>query len=114
MMNSLNQSFKSSHLERMINYLLVLIFLIQIVLCIIAACLCTNWKNQYLTLFLKFIYFNDTQGAYLTGFISFWYYLQLLNTMIPISLIVSIEMVKYAQGMFMNSDVDMYSHVKDK
>ena len=46
--------------------------------------------------------------------ISFFTYLLLLNTMIPISLIVTLEIVKIGQGLFMSSDVEGYSFVRDK
>lgn len=59
-------------------------------------------------------YLSISYDPNLSGFISFWSYLLLLNTMIPISLVVSIEIVKYAQGFFMNNDIEMFSKVKDK
>lgn len=50
----------------------------------------------------------------LKGFLSFWTYLLLLNTLIPISLIVTLELVKAIQGYLMNCDYGMYSHDKLK
>jgi P-type E1-E2 ATPase len=41
-------------------------------------------------------------------------YLVLLNTMIPISLIVSIEIVKVSQSYFINKDTLMYSQYRKK
>lgn len=41
-------------------------------------------------------------------------YLVLLNTMIPISLIVSIEIVKMSQSYFINKDNLMYSEFRHK
>jgi magnesium-transporting ATPase (P-type) len=37
-----------------------------------------------------------------------------MSTMIPISLIVTIEIVKTAQAFFMQNDVDMYSMERDR
>ncbi len=59
-------------------------------------------------------YLGSPLNSGLTGVIAFFTFLLLLNTMIPISLIVTIEMVKYFQGFFMNNDVKMYSKVKEK
>jgi phospholipid-translocating P-type ATPase (flippase) len=59
-------------------------------------------------------YLGSPLNSALSGLIAFFTFLLLLNTMIPISLIVSIEMVKYFQGFFMNNDVLMYSKVKEK
>ena len=60
------------------------------------------------------VYLGTPMNSGVSGLISFFTFLLLLNTMIPISLIVTIEMVKYFQGFFMNSDVKMYSKVKEK
>lgn len=55
-----------------------------------------------------------TIGKGAIGVIGFFFYFGLLNTMIPISLIVSIEIVKMIQGQFIQVDVDMYSNVRKK
>lgn len=46
-------------------------------------------------------------------FVFFSYFL-LLNTFIPISLIVSLEFVKVVQGYFMEKDIEMYTAENDK
>lgn len=43
------------------------------------------------------------------GFLMFCTYLVLLNTMIPISLVVTIEMTKICQAYFINNDKMMFS-----
>jgi magnesium-transporting ATPase (P-type) len=48
------------------------------------------------------------------GFLMFCTYLVLLNTMIPISLIVSIEIVKMSQSYFIDNDKFMYSAFRQK
>ena len=48
------------------------------------------------------------------SFISFFTYLLLLNTMIPISLIVTLEIVKVIQGFFIGFDCELYSHLRKK
>ena len=60
------------------------------------------------------IYLGVPSNFGLTGVISFFSFLLLLNTMIPISLIVTIEIVKFFQGYFMNNDVKMFSNAKEK
>lgn len=44
----------------------------------------------------------------------FFTYFVLINTMIPISLIVSIEIVKVSQSYFINKDKLMYSDFRKK
>lgn len=50
----------------------------------------------------------------LDGFITFLVYFLLLNTMIPISLVVSMEIVKLFQKYFLEKDQLMYSKNRDK
>jgi len=38
----------------------------------------------------------------------------LLNTMVPISLIISLDIIKFLQGYFLSVDVEMYSQIREK
>ncbi len=46
--------------------------------------------------------------------LNYFTYVILLNTLIPISLVVTLELVKTAQSVFINFDQMMYSPVKQK
>ena len=48
------------------------------------------------------------------SFLSFFTYLLLLNTMIPISLIVTLEIIKVIQGLFIGFDVELFSFIRQK
>ena len=50
----------------------------------------------------------------MSAFINFFTYFVLINTMIPISLVVSIEIVKFSQSIFINKDQLMYSEYRKK
>lgn len=115
-LNSQKGAPKQSHLEALINKLIGLIFLFQITLCTILAILCNSWFYQDSAHFTYLELADDTQmpNSTVAGLINFCAYLLLLNTMIPISLIVTIEMVKYFQAYFMNMDVEMYSRVRER
>jgi phospholipid-transporting ATPase len=62
------------------------------------------------------------QTAYLTfefevgvnGVISFFSYFLLFNTLLPISLIVTLEIVKVVQSIYIMNDYQMYSHERMK
>lgn len=118
---------KTSHLEMLINKLMVLIFSIQLSLCVfcaVGASLMFKYtfyrgpsapsKQSY----LKFTDESETSlinyNSFYAGFTSFFSYILLFNTMIPISLVVTLEMVKYGQSFFMMWDVDMYSTLRRK
>ena len=61
-------------------------------------------------------YYNNfiprDEGIITDCFINFFTYFLLLNTLIPISLIVTIEIVKMAQGLFIHWDTELYSKEK--
>uniref|UniRef100_A0A803TNG7 Phospholipid-transporting ATPase n=1 Tax=Anolis carolinensis TaxID=28377 RepID=A0A803TNG7_ANOCA len=47
------------------------------------------------------------------GFLNFWGYIIVLNTMVPISLYVSVEVIRLGQSYFINWDLQMYYPPKD-
>ena len=114
-MNSQKCPPKTSHLERTVNKLIIVILIIQISFCIILSGLNSWWYGKYDKDYSWYLNLSDwLKNRHLSGFISFWTFLLLLNTMIPISLIVTIEIVKYSQAFLMNWDVEMYSFIKER
>lgn len=56
----------------------------------------------------KYQYFIEVRyGGIAEGILTFFTVYILLNTMIPISLIISLEMVKFTQAYFIDNDLDM-------
>lgn len=111
MMNSKKGSFKLSKLEHMMNNLVLFILLIQISFCLLVALIGIGWyKDEALsTIYLDL---SDSVGS---NFIqTFFRYFLLLNTLIPISLIVTIEIVKLVQAYFISKDALMYSLQRDR
>jgi P-type E1-E2 ATPase len=94
-------------MSRLIQFILLLQFL----LCIIAAILNYIYavnvmqRSVYLGVF-------DNLGLY--AFLSYFTYMLLLNTMVPISLIISLDIIKFLQGYFLSVDVEMYSQIREK
>ena len=112
---------KYSSLEKLMNMSLIYIFLFQTVLCILSAIL----RGFYYTknkldavdktddkLPISFGYTEYRYG--IESFFNYFTYLLLLNTMIPISLIITMEVVKIFQGMFMKYDKYSYSKLRKK
>ena len=64
------------------------------------------WKEHY--------YLDITLSGQLNGLLLFFTYFLLLNTMLPISLIISLEIAKIAQAFFMEKSKDMYSEIRDQ
>lgn len=87
MKNSESTANKMSQIEIKVNYILGFILIIQIVLSVICGVLSGIFNNNNHSAH-TYIPFNYT--ATVDGIISFFSYIVLINTMIPISLIVSI------------------------
>lgn len=113
MMNSDSSSEKMSQIEIKVNYILGLILLLQIVMCLILAVLdgvFLSTKRADNSSYILFSSYSTSTDAFLI----FCSYMVLLNTMIPISLIVSIEIVKMSQSYFIDKDKLMYSEFRKK
>jgi magnesium-transporting ATPase (P-type) len=107
MKNSDSESEKMSQIEIKVNYILGMILALQLVLCLILGILDgvflnnNSANNQYIV--------YSGYSTSLDGFLMWCTYMVLLNTMIPISLIVSMEIVKMSQSYFIDKDKLMYS-----
>ena len=117
MKNAKDPVTKYSSLERLMNFGLVAIFIIQAILCILAAILRgTYYHHNNLDDFDEHPSgFGFTKYSYgVESFLNYFTYMLLLNTLIPISLIITLEIVKIIQGCFMNADSYAYSHVRKR
>ena len=123
MKNSKDPVTKFSSVELLMNKALVFIFILQAILCIFAAIFRGYF---YKSNKLKKVdggggnddsdkSFGYTEKSYgVESFLNYFTYLLLLNTMIPISLIITLEVVKLIQGAFMKTDAYSYSKVRKK
>ena len=113
-----------SSVEKLLNKLLVGILFLQIILSIIS-CIChsiyynqkediiissdkINNEERLINSWIDYLPFKLSVDSILT----FFTYLLLLNTMIPISLIITLELVKIIQGLFISVDVESYSFTR--
>ena len=116
MKNAKDPRTKFSSVEELMNKGLVLIFILQGILCFISAILRgTAYEDN-----LKGAKENPISFGYskynvgIESFLNFFTYLLLLNTLIPISLIITLEIVKLIQGLFMTSDHYGYSKIRKR
>lgn len=107
MMNADSSSEKMSQVEVKVNFVLGIILILQMVLCLITAILDGIFINKYSETD-TYIAFSP-YGAGGDAALMWCTYFVLLNTMIPISLVVSIEIVKMSQSYFIDKDRLMYS-----
>ncbi|KAK6645447.1 hypothetical protein RUM43_001724 [Polyplax serrata] len=110
MKNSTRVPLKRSSVDKMTNIQILMLFFILIVLCLLSAIFNELWtqfhvdKDWYIALGELG---NSSFGFNLLTFII------LYNNLIPISLQVSIEVVRIVQATFINMDLDMYYKESD-
>ena len=106
-LNSEKPRMKLSQIEKRMSKYLIWVFIVQVFLCIFCAIMNKISYIKHKNFYKLFIIYSN--NASLESFISFFTFILLLNTLIPISLIVSLEIVKVIQGFFINWDVGLYS-----
>ena len=111
MLNSSESVNKMSQIEVKVNQLLGFILLTQVTLSFICGILAGVFNKDHAST-NTYIIWSST--AAVDGILAFFTYFVLVNTMIPISLIVSIEIVKVVQSYFINKDKFMYSRYRRK
>ena len=117
MKNAKDPISKFSSVESLMNSGLIIIFLVQFVLCCVSIIL----RGYYYKTNLEkadeepTTSFGYAEYNYIVeSVLNFFTYLLLLNTLIPISLIITLEVVKLIQGFFMSSDPNCYSKLRKK
>ena len=111
-MNLMGRTVKQSKIEKIVNKYIVYIIAFQFLLCLTCAILYGYWARD---VYKDSEYLGDRRySALIEGFLTYFTYFLLLNTMLPISLIISLELLKLAQGFFMQQDVNLYSHIRDR
>ncbi|XP_051504011.1 phospholipid-transporting ATPase VD-like isoform X3 [Myxocyprinus asiaticus] len=106
MQNNSGPRYKRSKLERRLNIDVLWSVALLLLMCLIAAVGHGLWLNG-----LKdpiFMIPDDTPPA-LAAFYMFWTMIIVLQVLIPISLYVSIEIVKLGQIYFIQNDLDLYN-----
>jgi len=102
---------KVSYIMRQVNVYLIWMLALQSVLCLIGGILAGINRGGF-TSDMWFLHFDSSSDkapdAPSTGVFAFFSWFILLSQMVPISLIVSAEMVKFAQSLFIEQDIQLY------
>ncbi|KAE8450337.1 hypothetical protein EG329_006765 [Mollisiaceae sp. DMI_Dod_QoI] len=108
MMNSGITPSKRSRIARELNWNVIYNFIILLVMCFVSGLVeGLYWAEGGNS--LDFFEFGSIGGkASLDGFITFWAAVILFQNLVPISLYISIEIVKTCQAFFIYSDTEMY------
>lgn len=112
MMNAMNVPSKRSTLERRLDKLILMLFSVLFIMCLIGAIgsgVFINRKYWYLRLDSDVEDQFNPRNRFVVAALAFLTFVTLLSSIIPISLYVSIEMIKFIQvTQFINKDVRMY------
>ncbi|XP_020846241.1 phospholipid-transporting ATPase VD isoform X3 [Phascolarctos cinereus] len=115
MLNNSGPRYKRSKLERRANTDILWCVLLLISMCFAGALGHGIWLSSYEA--VPFFNMPEPDGHNLSpalaGFYMFWTMIILLQVLIPISLYVSIEIVKLGQIYFIQSDIDFYNEKMD-
>ncbi|XP_060771268.1 phospholipid-transporting ATPase VB [Neoarius graeffei] len=115
MLNNNRPRYKRSKLERKMNTDVLLCVLLLFCMCLIGAIGHIHWLESFRNIPIYFI--PESDGSFINplqaGLYMFFTMIILLQVMIPISLYLSIELVKIGQVFFITQDLDLYDEEKD-
>lgn len=116
MLNSSKARSKSSQLETQMNRQIVYIFLMQLVLCAVCAVYYTNWfvvnKNKT-ELYIELKESSVSDDPIIVFIIQFFTWMLIFTNFVPISLLVTLEMVRFMQAGFIAKDLKIYFEPND-
>uniref|UniRef100_A0A8C4DL60 Phospholipid-transporting ATPase n=1 Tax=Dicentrarchus labrax TaxID=13489 RepID=A0A8C4DL60_DICLA len=112
MRNGGKTRFKRTKIDELMNYMVYTIFVLLILVSAGLAIGHTFWYEE-IGSNAWYLFDGKGQNASYRGFLSFWGYIIVLNTMVPISLYVSVEVIRLGQSKFINWDLQMYFAEKD-
>lgn len=119
MQNSGKTIFKRTKSDRLLNILIMGIVLALVTMCLFASIACGVWEmmtgrhsSRYIPRSPS-IQDDNFTGTTLKSIMAFLSYLILLNTVVPISLYVSVEVIRQCQSLLIDFDKKMYYEPKD-
>uniref|UniRef100_A0A3Q3KBQ8 Phospholipid-transporting ATPase n=1 Tax=Monopterus albus TaxID=43700 RepID=A0A3Q3KBQ8_MONAL len=106
MQNSTKAPLKRSNVERVTNMQILVLFCILLVMALVSSVGAAIWNKEHTE---DACWYLSRTGAISTNFAyNLLTFIILYNNLIPISLLVTLEVVKFTQALFINWDVEMY------
>uniref|UniRef100_A0A8K9X5Y4 Phospholipid-transporting ATPase n=1 Tax=Oncorhynchus mykiss TaxID=8022 RepID=A0A8K9X5Y4_ONCMY len=116
MQNCGRTKFKRTSIDKLMNTLVLWIFGFLVCMGVILAIGNTIWEQKVGRSFSVYLLWDEpirNNNVVFSGFLTFWSYIIILNTMVPISLYVSVEVIRLGHSYFINWDRKMYYIQKD-
>lgn len=106
MMNTKGERLKRTIIDGMMNHQILGVFVILFIICTVYAALAA----AFLTNELPDIWYIDEEfgSTVTTGIVTFFAYMLLLHSLVPLSAYVSVELAKILHSNFVNGDLKMY------
>lgn len=114
MQNSGKTKFKRTSIDRLLNLLIIGIVFFLLSLCLFCMIGCGIWESllgRYFQVYLPWdslVPSEPIAGATVIALLVFFSYSIVLNTVVPISLYVSVEVIRFVQSFLINWDEEMY------
>uniref|UniRef100_A0A8C4GYB0 Phospholipid-transporting ATPase n=1 Tax=Dicentrarchus labrax TaxID=13489 RepID=A0A8C4GYB0_DICLA len=108
MQNSGKTTFKRTSIDHLMNVLVLCIFGFLASMCTVLAIGNGIWEVREGSVFTVFLPRDEGVNAALSSFLSFWSYVIILNTVVPISLYVSVEIIRLGNSFYIDWDRKMY------
>ncbi|KAL0113752.1 hypothetical protein PUN28_012700 [Cardiocondyla obscurior] len=114
MQNSGKTKFKRTSIDRLLNLLIIGIVFFLLSLCLFCMVGCGIWESlvgRYFQVYLPWdslVPSEPITGATVIALLVFFSYSIVLNTVVPISLYVSVEVIRFVQSFLINWDEEMY------
>uniref|UniRef100_A0A8C5H513 Phospholipid-transporting ATPase n=1 Tax=Gouania willdenowi TaxID=441366 RepID=A0A8C5H513_GOUWI len=108
MQNCGKSTFKRTSVDRLMNILVLCIFGFLAFMCTILAIGNYLWELNEGSGFTVFLPRLDGNNAGFSAFLTFWSYVIILNTVVPISLYVSVEIIRLGNSFYIDWDRKMY------
>ncbi|KAI9495916.1 hypothetical protein BDB00DRAFT_810959 [Zychaea mexicana] len=112
MLNSGKTPSKRSKIEKATNPHVIANFVLLFVLCVICSIAASVVYSTPTS--ADFFESKDAESATMEGFLMFWTTLVIYQNIIPISLYISVQIVKTAAAYFIHTDIDMYNERLDQ
>ena len=110
MRNSTKAPLKRSTVDKLTNNQILILFSILLVMCVISAIFNQIWTNQHTH---TDWYLGLENISSQNVFFNLLTFMILFNNLIPISLQVTLELVRFVQAIFINMDIEMYDSDSD-